>query len=142
MKKISDGVLTQFWKDIWVGDTKLMDRFPRLYALEVNKDCVINGKCQDGNWEWFWIRQINSEHTTDQLVVLCGLLENVTIDDDNDSWSWDLDVEGRFTVKSARIHIDEVITHLVNIPTRWNRYAPIKVNALIWRVLLNKIPLG
>lgn len=131
MKKISDGVLTQFWKDIWVGDTKLMDRFPRLYALEVNKDCVIADRCQEGNWEWSWIRQINGGHTTDQLLVLRGLLENVNIGNGSDSWSWDLDTEGKLTVKSARIHIDEVITHPSNLPTRWNKYVPIKVNVLI-----------
>nr|KAJ0210652.1 hypothetical protein LSAT_V11C400182900 [Lactuca sativa] len=55
-EKIGDGVLNQFWKDIWVGYAKLMDHFPRLYTLEVNKDCVIADKCRDGNWEWYWIR--------------------------------------------------------------------------------------
>ncbi|CAI9266378.1 unnamed protein product [Lactuca saligna] len=117
-----------------------MDQFPRLYALEVNKDCVIADRCQDGNWEWSWIRQINGGHITDQLLVLRCLLENVNITKGSDSWSCDLDIEGRFTVKSAHIHIDEVIIHSSNIPTQWNKYAPIKVNVLIWRVLLHKIP--
>lgn len=41
--------------------------------------------------------------------------------------------------KSAHIHSDEVITHSGNMSTLWNRCVPIKVNVLIYRILLNKI---
>nr|KAJ0214596.1 hypothetical protein LSAT_V11C400182910 [Lactuca sativa] len=44
-----------------------------------------------------------------------------------------------FTPKSAHIHSDEVITHSGNMSTLWNRCVPIKVNVLIYCILLNKI---
>lgn len=36
-KKFGNGSGTSFWKDVWLGDEILMDRFLRLYALEVHK---------------------------------------------------------------------------------------------------------
>ena len=42
-KRIGDGSDTFFWKYIWVNEGGcLKDRFPRLYALDSNKDCKIN----------------------------------------------------------------------------------------------------
>nr|GEU80135.1 RNA-directed DNA polymerase, eukaryota, reverse transcriptase zinc-binding domain protein [Tanacetum cinerariifolium] len=43
--KISSGTDTMFWKGSWCGDdTRLMDKFPRLYALESDKDCMVRDR--------------------------------------------------------------------------------------------------
>ena len=57
--KVSNGSNTLFWHDHWCGDgARLMDSFPRLYALENVKDCkVMDRWCfandvWGGNWSW------------------------------------------------------------------------------------------
>ncbi|GJR69422.1 RNA-directed DNA polymerase, eukaryota [Tanacetum coccineum] len=35
---------TSFWKYLWIGDCRLCDKFPHLYALDVNKECSVMSK--------------------------------------------------------------------------------------------------
>ncbi|GJT85065.1 hypothetical protein Tco_1066782, partial [Tanacetum coccineum] len=53
-KRVGDGLITKFWKDIWIGDTPLMYSFPRLFSLELDQDCLIANHWVDnkGSWQW------------------------------------------------------------------------------------------
>ncbi|GJV76791.1 hypothetical protein Tco_1508375 [Tanacetum coccineum] len=42
--KIGNGRCTRFWTDLWIGDDCFCHKFPRLYALEVDKDCYVDIK--------------------------------------------------------------------------------------------------
>ncbi|GKF11296.1 hypothetical protein Tco_0049222, partial [Tanacetum coccineum] len=45
MRKVVDGGSTLFWKDPWSGvGSCLMDIFPRLYALDSCKDCLVKDR--------------------------------------------------------------------------------------------------
>ncbi|GJV89998.1 hypothetical protein Tco_1533936 [Tanacetum coccineum] len=46
IKAMHDGLRTQFWNDVWVCDSQLRHLFPRLFALETNKDCSVASKIQ------------------------------------------------------------------------------------------------
>ncbi|XP_071713025.1 uncharacterized protein [Rutidosis leptorrhynchoides] len=52
-KKLGDGGDTLFWDDVWVGGSRLKDRFPRLFRLEVNQNALeATGFGQrTGSWE-------------------------------------------------------------------------------------------
>ncbi|GJZ15065.1 RNA-directed DNA polymerase, eukaryota, reverse transcriptase zinc-binding domain protein [Tanacetum coccineum] len=57
--KVSSGSNSLFWKDPWCGNgQRLMDIYPRLFTLEVQKDCKINERWSltsdvwGGNWSW------------------------------------------------------------------------------------------
>ncbi|GKA86093.1 hypothetical protein Tco_0807804, partial [Tanacetum coccineum] len=55
-EKVGDGASISFWNDVWVGDSKLCDRFSRLYHLESYKDVKVMGR---GRWNgdrdtWKW----------------------------------------------------------------------------------------
>ncbi|GJX30864.1 RNA-directed DNA polymerase, eukaryota, reverse transcriptase zinc-binding domain protein [Tanacetum coccineum] len=43
------------WKDIWL-ETPLCSRYNRLYRLDLDKDCLIINKIDNGNWNWNWFR--------------------------------------------------------------------------------------
>nr|GFA00190.1 RNA-directed DNA polymerase, eukaryota [Tanacetum cinerariifolium] len=45
-----------------------------------------------------------------------------------------------FSVKSSRILIDNTIVPKAEVPTRWLRVVPIKVNIHAWRVCFDKLP--
>ncbi|GKC44506.1 putative RNA-directed DNA polymerase [Tanacetum coccineum] len=56
-KKVGDGCNTLFWLNQWLGDFKLSVRFPRLFALESNKQVSVSGRGSwgiDGGWKWEW----------------------------------------------------------------------------------------
>ncbi|GJZ81027.1 hypothetical protein Tco_0646021 [Tanacetum coccineum] len=44
--RVGNGLCTQFWNEVWIGDTQLRVKFPRIYALEINKDCTVVDKLQ------------------------------------------------------------------------------------------------
>nr|GEZ18883.1 RNA-directed DNA polymerase, eukaryota, reverse transcriptase zinc-binding domain protein [Tanacetum cinerariifolium] len=43
---VGNGLCMQFWNKVWIGDTPLRVLFPRVYALEINKDCTVADKMQ------------------------------------------------------------------------------------------------
>ncbi|WJX46635.1 beta-amyrin 28-monooxygenase [Trifolium repens] len=51
-KKVGRGNLCSFWKDIWVENQSLEQRFPRLFSISTQKDEVISevGSWRDGVW--------------------------------------------------------------------------------------------
>ncbi|GKE37109.1 RNA-directed DNA polymerase, eukaryota, reverse transcriptase zinc-binding domain protein, partial [Tanacetum coccineum] len=57
---VGNGASTKLWSDIWCGDVSFKDRFPRIYALELNKDCYIDQRYNVENWSSFLrtIRQV------------------------------------------------------------------------------------
>ncbi|GKE23512.1 hypothetical protein Tco_1435024 [Tanacetum coccineum] len=48
-KKIGNGLHTYFWDDIWKGDTALKILYPRIYALETNKNISVASKLGQNN---------------------------------------------------------------------------------------------
>nr|GEZ29494.1 RNA-directed DNA polymerase, eukaryota [Tanacetum cinerariifolium] len=41
---VGNGLRTSFWKEVWIGDIPHCVLFPRIYALEENKDCSVAEK--------------------------------------------------------------------------------------------------
>nr|GEZ59937.1 RNA-directed DNA polymerase, eukaryota, reverse transcriptase zinc-binding domain protein [Tanacetum cinerariifolium] len=58
----------------------------------------------------------------------------------SDRWCWSLEGSQEFSVKSSRILIDNTILSKAEVPTRWLRVVPIKVNVHAWKVCLDKLP--
>lgn len=48
-KSIRDGRNIMFWKDVRVESVPLIELFPRLYALDVDSNCVVIDKRQGNN---------------------------------------------------------------------------------------------
>ncbi|GKD79840.1 RNA-directed DNA polymerase, eukaryota [Tanacetum coccineum] len=52
---------------------------------------------------------------------------------------WNLESSGDFSVKSARSFIDDSLLPKADVPTRWVKVVPIKINIFGWRVCLDKL---
>ncbi|PWA66576.1 reverse transcriptase zinc-binding domain-containing protein [Artemisia annua] len=74
------------------------------------------------------------------LGLICSRVAEVTLPNMSDHWSWSLEGSSEFTVKSTRILIDDKILPKVEVPTRWIKVIPIKVNVHAWSVYLDKLP--
>jgi hypothetical protein len=51
VKRIGNGRDTMFWKDKWIGERPLMERFPRLYSITTQKDASV-AVIRDGTSGW------------------------------------------------------------------------------------------
>ncbi|GJZ37647.1 RNA-directed DNA polymerase, eukaryota [Tanacetum coccineum] len=108
--RIGDGLLTRFWSDIWVGDNQLRVMFPRIYALELHKDCSVADK------------MVHSVVHT----LHC--------------WRWDMNGSGEFRVKDVRNLLDDFFLPKDDSATRWIKSVPIKINVFAWRASQDRLP--
>ena len=58
---VGDGQNTLFWEDLWVGEQRLKQRFPRLFLMSLQKSSTIAdyGFWDGGSWHWslLWRRE-------------------------------------------------------------------------------------
>ncbi|GKE52061.1 hypothetical protein Tco_1487217, partial [Tanacetum coccineum] len=79
--KNSNGSSISFWKDAWCDSgIRLMDLFPRLYALKTNKECKVCDRwclC-NGVWGGIWSWRIPLRgRPIDDLVKMADILGNL-----------------------------------------------------------------
>ncbi|GJV33534.1 RNA-directed DNA polymerase [Tanacetum coccineum] len=108
--RVGNGTSTQFWNDTWTGDAQLRHMFPRIYALEGNKICTVADKLQSS--------------------VALSLRH----------YGLNLNGEGVFRVKDARMLLDERFLPKDSTATRWVKSIPIKINVFAWKVYLDRLP--
>nr|GFC62380.1 RNA-directed DNA polymerase, eukaryota, reverse transcriptase zinc-binding domain protein [Tanacetum cinerariifolium] len=58
-----------------------------------------------------------------------------------DCWAWSLSASGDFSVSSTRSYIDDVSFPKPDVPTRWIKMVPIKVNILAWKINFDVFPM-
>ncbi|PWA42204.1 RNA-directed DNA polymerase, eukaryota, Reverse transcriptase zinc-binding domain protein [Artemisia annua] len=78
--------------------------------------------------------------TGQQFIDLLCVLEGIDWSENEDVWRWELDQQGIFSVACTRIHVDNLLLHSGELPSRWNTLVPIKVNILGWRIRLDRLP--
>ncbi|GJY74776.1 RNA-directed DNA polymerase, eukaryota [Tanacetum coccineum] len=138
-KRVGNGLLTRFWSDIWLGDNQLRYLFPRIYALELNKDCSVAVKMLY-SVDHSLRRSVRGGAEAHQLDQLQGLIGSVVLANSSDRWYWDLNGSGSFCVKDVRNLLDEFFLPKDVNATRWIKYIPIKINVFAWKVYLDRLP--
>ncbi|GJS94536.1 RNA-directed DNA polymerase, eukaryota [Tanacetum coccineum] len=137
--RVGSGLHTSFWNAIWLGDTAFSALFPRIYALEINKDCTVADKLQ-GPFSLSFRRPVRGGAESQQLDQIQTLIGPIILSSLVDRWIWDLNGEGTFRVQDARNLLDEFFLPKDPVATRWVKSAPIKVNVFAWKLHLDRLP--
>ncbi|GJT07082.1 RNA-directed DNA polymerase, eukaryota [Tanacetum coccineum] len=137
-KRVGDGNNTSFWFDIWKGDSNLHDTFPRMFALETDKQSTVAAKIAqvDGSFR----RPVRSGLEQDQFNELVSYIDSVSLSSSQDRWVCNASGDGRFRVKDIRNLIDDLILPSWSEPTRWVKFIPIKINIFVWRARRDCLP--
>ncbi|GJW13637.1 RNA-directed DNA polymerase, eukaryota [Tanacetum coccineum] len=138
-KRIGNGTDTSFWYDSWIGDSALHVKFPRLFALELDKDISVAVKMNSQVTQSFR-REPRGGIEFQQLNDLVSLLDTSILNNTNDRWYCDLSGDGQFCVKDIRNFIDDKYLPSHYEATRWVKLIPIKVNIFAWRARRDCLP--
>nr|GEV11058.1 ribonuclease H-like domain-containing protein [Tanacetum cinerariifolium] len=136
---VGNGRSTSFWKDLWIGDTRLCHKFPRLFALDVNKEGTVTSKLSVPLSSSFR-RDVRGGAESEQLSQCLNILGSVVLSNSEDRYFWDLNGDGEFRVKDIRLLLDDAFLPKDDSPTRWVKSIPIKINIFAWKVSLDRLP--
>ncbi|GKC07019.1 RNA-directed DNA polymerase, eukaryota, reverse transcriptase zinc-binding domain protein [Tanacetum coccineum] len=139
-KKTRNGENTLFWNEAWKGDVPFNLLYPRIYALETYKTITVANKMAHSSLTYSLRRIPRGGIEQLQMDNLMSNLEGYILPNMHDRWRWSLSGDGNFSVASVRNLIDDKILDVVGSKTRWNKYVPIKINILAWRLKLDKLP--
>lgn len=149
-KIVGDGKNTSFWEDRWLGgNLRLRDMFPRLFSLETEKHCLIASRLNTVNnvntGVWSWRRRLFVWEEK-QVEELTNLVNRYSLNSEKaDGWSWSFSKGTNYTVKEGYEQIlkekDGSALQLESWTSSvWNKWVPTKINAFVWRLVLDRIP--
>ncbi|KAJ9549100.1 hypothetical protein OSB04_021643, partial [Centaurea solstitialis] len=146
-KTIAKDSNSLFWKDDAIeGGSKLQVLFPRLYALDKDKNSRFKDRWSfiNGSWcgLWDWRTQVRGRSVADlqnMVLLLCNQKFNTS---GSDLWSWTWNKKGSFSVNHLSHLLQRSMEGGVNRDCRWiwNPLIPIKVNIFTWRLLKEAVP--
>ncbi|KAJ9565573.1 hypothetical protein OSB04_001539 [Centaurea solstitialis] len=143
-KSLGRGTKTRFWQDVWCDEGSLADRFPRLAALDKDKDCTIADRITETSqgkvFTWEWRRHLRGERDLSDLATVRNLCERIKLGDEDERWNWELETDGIYSVSSLHYALDDMCLGRSGVRTTWNKIVPIKTRILMWRTKLNRIP--
>ncbi|KAL4587420.1 hypothetical protein LXL04_000290 [Taraxacum kok-saghyz] len=94
----------------------------------------------DGDgWRWGWHRTLTGR-SLDMFLEMERQLGEVRCNDLQDKWLWKIGVDGNFTAGETRRWIEDRVLPVGDVALRWCGSVPRKVNILVWRVRLNRLP--
>ncbi|GKF85922.1 hypothetical protein Tco_0253749, partial [Tanacetum coccineum] len=123
-----------------MGNKNFKTSFPRIYALESDKNLTVAAKMAHNDTAFSLRRHPRDGVEMEQFRALSIVIEGVLLHDMVDRWKWTLEGSGEFSVASARKFIDD--SRLIGSPqkTRWIKMVPIKVNILAWKIQFDLLP--
>ncbi|GJS92803.1 RNA-directed DNA polymerase, eukaryota [Tanacetum coccineum] len=138
--RIGNGCATKFWTDKWALDVTFRDRFPRVYALDMEKDSLVANKLGGELINGSFRRNVRDGVERQQWEALLDVLANVSLTPNADRWVCDLTGDGNFRVKEVRNFLDDLVLPSSTESTRWVKWVPIKTNIFIWKARRDCLP--
>ncbi|XP_071739784.1 uncharacterized protein [Rutidosis leptorrhynchoides] len=139
--RVGNGHSIRYWKDNWRGDGSLANRFNRLMHLDVNSECLLADRIDDGNWKWEWSREAIGPRNTLAIQQLSDELGTLNLNESMDTWEWMISTDGEFKVNETRVFfLDEGLLPSAQTATRWAKQIPRKINIFLWRLAWDRLP--
>ncbi|GJY48884.1 RNA-directed DNA polymerase, eukaryota, reverse transcriptase zinc-binding domain protein [Tanacetum coccineum] len=107
LKKMANGEDTLFWEDAWRGDNNFKLLYPRMYALETQKNVTVASKMSHVDMSSSFRRAPRGGSEESQFTQLLRNMEGVSLVDMKDRWIWSLEGCGEFSVPSVRKVLDD-----------------------------------
>nr|GEV59151.1 putative reverse transcriptase domain, ribonuclease H-like domain protein [Tanacetum cinerariifolium] len=111
-KKLGNRENTMFWEETWKGEALFKILYPRIYALESDKNISVAAKITHHSFGFSLSG--NPRGGIKQVQIEGLILPNML-----DRWYWSHSGDGEFSVSSTRNLIDDKTLGVVGFKTRW-----------------------
>jgi hypothetical protein len=148
VKKMGNGVHTNFWEDVWIGNMSLREQFPRLFSISVQQEAsVVSVWNQDSGWNLNWRRGL-FVWELNLLNEMLVIINSAVLTGESDRWGWRLEKDEDFTVKSTYELVSNMLLPSGDIASEkkqafkaiWNCPVPSKAAGCAWLVIQNRVP--
>nr|GEY03161.1 RNA-directed DNA polymerase, eukaryota, reverse transcriptase zinc-binding domain protein [Tanacetum cinerariifolium] len=92
VRKIGNGESTSFWNDVWLGSMPLKSQFPRVYILDIDRNCFITNRVPLKDWSYVFRRHPRGGVEAFQFVALQYAIRNMVLSNQSDSWQGSPDI--------------------------------------------------
>ncbi|GJU33182.1 hypothetical protein Tco_1176771 [Tanacetum coccineum] len=111
-RHVGNGEDTKFWEDTWLSDVVLKVTFPRIYALELEKNVNVANKKKDSTLMFSFLRSPIGGVEEEQYNLVQSCVINILLPQIRDRWVWSLVSSGEFSVKLLLSSSSRVIWHI------------------------------
>nr|GEV28407.1 RNA-directed DNA polymerase, eukaryota, reverse transcriptase zinc-binding domain protein [Tanacetum cinerariifolium] len=94
------------------------------HDTDANADCLLSNRRVNDSWIWNWKRHVEGSRNEADLDSLVSDSGEVKILDEPDSWSWNLNDNGVFSVRLMRIYLASCLLPSRSPCTRWFKILP------------------
>ncbi|KAL4558890.1 hypothetical protein LXL04_037094 [Taraxacum kok-saghyz] len=139
---IGDGRDTGFWNGRWSNEGVFKTKYPRLFALEVEKNIAVADRVDKPLNNWEWRRPIRDGRERSEAIALEQDLKEVSRNASKDRWIIQNAPNECFSTAWLRRCNDMFKTMGRSFINYWSKWMPKKANIFIWRLLKGRIPVS
>lgn len=136
--KVGNGKATNFWSDVWIGETPLKTQYPNIYRMCADKEKTVSQMCLEGDW-YIELRRSLGERDLNEWNDLHNTPREIHLKEERDCIIWKLTKNGFYKAKTLYQALsfggvkDKVMQDL------WRSSIPLKVKILFWLMLKGRI---
>jgi hypothetical protein len=127
-----------FWNDLWIGEEPLSVRFPNLFNKSSDTDLKLSQAHSQDGWRITFRRNLTQEDLA-SWQQLCGLVEDIDLEDVPTSISWRLEQSGKFSTRSLYLALckkpEVPLTKFI-----WDNHLPLKIKIFTWQLSRGRLP--
>lgn len=139
--QVGNGMKTSFWLDNWLGQHPLKQLFPIIFSLNQQQDAIMGEVQVSHGWNLSFRRHLNNWEidNLEKFYNALNLFKGPSSQEDN--LTWQVDKQGRFSVKSAYKEFNHSNNQIDCWPWKliWEVQIPYKVACFIWLVAMKAV---
>ncbi|KAL4579871.1 hypothetical protein LXL04_016039 [Taraxacum kok-saghyz] len=139
-RKCGSGEETSFWSDPWIGDQLLKDKYPRLFSMEMEKQCTVADRFRNQELIWNWRTENLRGRLEDQRNQMEQEISGTRLNAERDRWIIPDAPNLEFSVSWLREKSRSLEATDTEWPDVWSPWTPKRKIILAWRAIRGRVP--